>query len=38
LEGAGRQAIPISEEEEAQVERLRYVLAHGCKEGLVERL
>jgi hypothetical protein len=24
--------------EAAQVERLRYVLAHGCKEGLVERL
>ncbi|HXO21919.1 MAG TPA: transposase [Thermoanaerobaculia bacterium] len=32
------QAIPISEEEPAQIERLRYVLAHGCKEGLVERL
>ncbi|HTQ78637.1 MAG TPA: transposase [Thermoanaerobaculia bacterium] len=32
------QAIPVSDEEEAQVERLRYVLAHGCKEGLVERL
>ncbi|HXO22422.1 MAG TPA: hypothetical protein VOA87_21075 [Thermoanaerobaculia bacterium] len=32
------QAIPISEEEAAQLERLRYVLAHGCKEGLVERL
>ena len=32
------QAIPISEEPEAQIERLAYVLAHGCKEGLVERL
>ena len=27
--------IPVSEEEIAQVERLRYVLAQGCKEGLV---
>jgi REP element-mobilizing transposase RayT len=32
------QAIPISDEPEAQIERLAYVLAHGCKEGLVERL
>ncbi len=32
------QAIPISDEPEAQVERLAYVLAHGCKEGFVERL
>ncbi len=32
------QAIPISEEPAAQIERLAYVLAHGCKEGLVERL
>ncbi|HEX7186263.1 MAG TPA: transposase [Thermoanaerobaculia bacterium] len=32
------QAIVISNEEAAQVERLAYVLAHGCKEGLVERL
>jgi REP element-mobilizing transposase RayT len=32
------QAIPVSEEEAAQVERLRYILAHGCKEGLVEQL
>jgi len=32
------QAIPVSGEEAAQVERLRYLLAHGCKEGLVERL
>jgi REP element-mobilizing transposase RayT len=36
--GRRYQAIPISEEEAAQVERLRYVLAHGCKEGMVERL
>jgi len=36
--GRRYQAIPISDEEAAQVERLRYVLAHGCKEGLVERL
>jgi hypothetical protein len=32
------QAIPISDEEEAQVGRLRYVLAHGIKESLVARL
>jgi hypothetical protein len=32
------QAIVISEEEGAQVERLRYVLAHGVKEGLVGRI
>jgi hypothetical protein len=36
--GRRYQAIPVSEEEGAQSERLRYVLAHGCKEGLVERL
>ncbi len=36
--GRRYQAIPVSEEEGAQVERLRYVLAHGCKEDLVERL
>jgi hypothetical protein len=36
--GRRYQAIPISEEEAAQVERLRYVPAHGCKEGLVELL
>ncbi len=29
------QAIPISNEEDAQVARLKYVLAHGAKEGLV---
>jgi hypothetical protein len=32
------QAIPVSSEEDAQVGRLRYLLAHGCKEGLVARL
>jgi hypothetical protein len=32
------QAIPISDEEEAQVARFRYVLAHGVKENLVARL
>jgi REP element-mobilizing transposase RayT len=31
------QAIPISEEEGAQVGRLVYILSHGCKEDLVER-
>jgi REP element-mobilizing transposase RayT len=31
------QAIPISEEEAAQVERLLYILANGCKENLVAR-
>jgi REP element-mobilizing transposase RayT len=30
------QAIPISEEEGAQVGRLIYILSHGCKEDLVE--
>lgn len=29
--------IPVSDEEEAQVSRLRYILAHGVKEGLVSR-
>lgn len=32
------QAVIVSGEEAAQVERFRYILAHGCKEGLVERL
>src|SRR5690242_18804582 len=32
------QAIVISEEEEAQVARLRYTLSHGVKENLVARL
>jgi REP element-mobilizing transposase RayT len=31
-------AIPVSDEEAAQVERLRYILAHGVKENLVERV
>ena len=31
------QAIPISEEEAAQVDRLMYILSNGCKEDLVER-
>jgi hypothetical protein len=35
--GRRYQAILISSEPEAQVARLRYVLSHGCKEGLVER-
>ena len=30
------QAIPVSHEEEAQVDRLRYILEQGVKEGLVE--
>ncbi len=36
--GRRYQAIPVSEEEAAQAERLRYILAHGVKEGLVEQL
>ena len=35
--GRRYQAIPISDEPEAQMARLRYVLSHGVKEGLVER-
>lgn len=35
--GRRYQAIVISEEESVQVNRLGYVLAHGCKEGLVAR-
>lgn len=31
------QAIVISEEEAVQLERLRYILSHGCKEDLVAR-
>lgn len=31
------QAIPVSEEEGAQIERLRYILAQGTKAGLVAR-
>ena len=33
--GRRYQAIPVSEEEEAQVARLVYILSHGCKENLV---
>ena len=29
------QAIPVSQEEGAQLERFRYILSHGVKEGLV---
>ena len=36
--GRRYQAILISDEPEAQIARLRYVLSHGCKENLVERL
>jgi REP element-mobilizing transposase RayT len=36
--GRRYQAILISSEDQAQIERLKYVLSHGCKEGLVERL
>jgi hypothetical protein len=36
--GRRYQAIPISNEEEAQVARLKYVLSHGVKENLVARL
>ncbi|MEA2603873.1 MAG: REP-associated tyrosine transposase [Acidobacteriota bacterium] len=32
--GRRYQAIPVSEEEEAQVARLAYILGHGCKENL----
>jgi len=35
--GRRYQAIVVSREEAAQMERLRYGLAHGCKEDLVER-
>lgn len=35
--GRRYQAIPVSGEEPAQVERLIYLLRHGCKEGLVRR-
>ncbi len=31
------QAIPVSDEPEAQIERLRYLLEQGVKEGLVEK-
>jgi len=32
------QAIPVTREDRAQIDRLKYLLAHGVKEGLVERL
>jgi hypothetical protein len=35
--GRRYQAIPVSSEEAAQVDRLRYLLRHGCKEGLVRK-
>jgi len=35
--GRRYQAIVVSEEEAAQTGRLRYLLSHGCKEGLVAR-
>lgn len=35
--GRRYQAIVVSEEEAAQVDRLSYILSHGCKEGLVAR-
>lgn len=35
--GRRYQAIVISEEEAAQLDRLRYLLSHGAKEGLVSR-
>lgn len=35
--GRRYQAIPVSAEESAQVERLVYLLRQGCKEGLVRR-
>ena len=35
--GRRYQAIVVSHEDAAQIERLRYILSHGCKEGLVAR-
>ena len=35
--GRRYQAIVVSNEDAAQIDRLRYVLSHGCKEGLVAR-
>jgi len=35
--GRRYQAIVVSEEEAAQIDRLRYLLSHGCKENLVAR-
>ncbi len=36
--GRRYQAIVVSDEETAQIGRLEYLLAHGCKEGLVRRV
>jgi hypothetical protein len=36
--GRRYRAILVSDEPEAQIARLRYILSHGVKEGLVERL
>lgn len=35
--GRRYQAIVVSEEEASQIDRLRYILSHGCKEGLTAR-
>lgn len=35
--GRRYQAIVVSGEDRAQVDRLRYILSHGCKEGLVSK-
>ena len=35
--GRRYQAIVVSEEDAVQIERFRYLLSHGCKEGLVAR-
>ena len=35
--GRRYQGIVVSNEEQEQVERIRYVLSHGCKEGLVAK-
>jgi len=37
LWGRRYRAIEVSEEEEAQIDRLRYILSQGCKEGLIGR-
>lgn len=36
--GPRYQSIPVSDEDEAQIGRLRYLLAHGVKENLVKRV
>jgi hypothetical protein len=35
--GRRYQAIPVSDEPDAQLSRLRYILSQGCKEGIVSR-